>query len=123
MSEKESSKSQRGSRPAPASASSEDYPVTSSYAGHHPGDFGYVELVADIQNRLGRLTEAVETLKTETSVHGEKLSHIGQDIHAAKVTLKIVGGLLAALLAFACWVGNKAVDAFIREAPAIHQPK
>jgi len=121
MPEREPSKSQRGGRPA--SASSEDYDVTSSSAGHHPGDLGYVELVADIHNQLGRLSEAVETLKTQTTDHGIKLSSIGQDINTAKVTLKIVGAILAALLAFACWVGNKAVDAFIREAPAVHQTK
>jgi len=124
MSEKEPGKSQHASRPTSASASSEDFPVTaSSYTSHHPGDLGYVELVADIQNRLGRLTEAVETLKTNTAAHGEKLSDMGKDIHTAKVTVKIIGAILAALFAFACWIGNKAVDAFIhsREAPAIHQ--
>jgi len=82
-------------------------------------------LVADIQNRLGRLTEAVETLKTQTTDHGKKLSDISQDIHAAKITLKVVGSILAALLAFACWMGNKAVDAFIqnRQPPSINQTR
>jgi hypothetical protein len=112
MPEKEPGKSAHSSRPVPSSASSEDYPVNSSYKGH-PGDFGYIELVSDIQNRLGRLSEAVETLKTDTASHGSKLSDIAQDIHTEKVTLRIAGTILAVLLAFACWVGNKAVDAFI----------
>lgn len=97
---------------AHASASSEDYPVSASHE-YHPGGYSYVELVSDIQHRLGRLSEAVETLKTESAAHGKKLSDIGQDIHTAKVTLKIAGWIIGVLLALACWVGNKATDAYI----------
>lgn len=108
----------------PASASSEDYAVSSSHE-YHPGGLGYVELVADIQHRLGRLSEAVETLKTETLNHGNKLSAISNDIHAAKVSLRIVGAIIASLLAFACWAGNKAFDAFMhsRDISVSHQSK
>ncbi len=106
MAEKEPGKLARGSRPEPASAASEDYPVTSSYAGHHPGDFSYVELVADIQNRLGRLTEAVDFLKDQTKEHGRELKSIGKDLHAAKV----VGGLLMVLAGGLGWVVHEVVQ-------------
>ena len=98
-----------------------DYPVTSPFPS---GDYSYtVELVGTIQNQLGKLTEAVETLKAQTADHGNKLSEIGKDIHAAKTTLKIVGAIIAALLAFAGWVGNKAVDAFVQTRQSVHQAK
>ena len=129
MPEKGSGKSRTGgSTPPPPqqSVSSEDYPVNASYE-YHPGGQSYVELISDIHSKLGRLSKSVETLETETVNHGAKLSEMGQDIHTAKITLKIVGAILATLFAFACWIGNKAVDAFIhsREAApsAIQAPK
>ena len=70
---------------------------------------------------LGAATWATGSvaLKAQTADHGNKLSEIGKDIHAAKTTLKIVGAIIAALLAFAGWVGNKAVDAFVQSLPAV----
>lgn len=94
MPDKEPAKPTRGSRPASASASSEDYPVTSSYAGHHPGDYSYVELVSDIQNRLGRLTEAVESLKVQSKDQAQELRDIAKDVHAFKFGLRIIGAVL-----------------------------
>jgi|ERR1022692_4023608 hypothetical protein len=124
MAEKDPGRSTRGSRPE---AASEDYPVTSSHAGYPSGDYSYtVELVGAIQNQLGKLTEAVETLKTQTAEHSNKLSDIGKDIHTAKTTLKIIGAIIAALMAFIGWIGNKAVDAFVQShqpAAATHQAK
>ena len=119
----ESGKGSRGPK-VPNLTTPEAFPTTAPQLPS--GDYSYtVELVGTIQHQLGRLTEAVETLKTQTTEHGNKLSSIGQDIHAAKTTLKVVGAILAALLAFAGWVGNKAIDAFVqsRQASAIHQPK
>jgi hypothetical protein len=109
-----------------AATTPSDFPAQPSQHAFPSGDYSYtVELVGAIQNQLGKLTEAVETLKTTTAAHGEKLSDIGRDIHTAKITLRIVGGILAALLAFGCWIGNKAVDAFIhsRETPSTHQAR
>lgn len=123
MAEKEPGKTARGAR---AEAASEDYPVTSSHAGYTSGDYSYtVELVGAIQNQLGKLTEAVETLKTQSAEHGNKLSDIGKDIHTAKTTLKIVGAIVAALMAFVGWIGNKAIDAFVQshQPAAVHQAK
>ena len=113
-------------RTARESVSSEDVSVSASHE-YHPGGQSYVELISDIHSKLGRLSKSVEILETETVKHGTKLSEMGQDIHTAKITLKIVGGILAALFGLACWIGNKAADAFIhsREAApsAIEAPK
>jgi len=90
------------------------------------GDYSYtVELVATIQNALGRLTEAVESLKEQSKEHGKELreqggelkeikeqvkelreqrkelSEIGKDVYAAKAvgrTLLWVVGVVGTLL-------------------------
>lgn len=55
--------------------------------------------VFNIQNTIGKLAEAVETLKTESHSQRDKVDQIGKDVHAAKVVVRLVGG--AVLLAFA----------------------
>ena len=67
-----------------------------------------------MQSTLGRLTEAVETLKTQSSAHDDKLSKISADIHTAKITVRIVGVILTAVIAIAGWAINKGVDAFVQ---------
>jgi hypothetical protein len=50
------------------------------------GDYSYtVELVARIENQLGRLAEAIDSLKTQTKEHSAELRAIGKDVHAAKM--------------------------------------
>jgi len=83
------------------------------------GDYSYtVELVGRIQHQLGKLTEAVESMKVQIKDHGSEIKDISKDIHTAKTTVKIVGAILAALLAFAAWAINKGVDAYV----ASHAP-
>src|SRR5450755_4247926 len=49
------------------------------------GDYSYVlEIVMAMQNTVGGLKEAVESLKQQSGKHSEKLDDIGKDIHAAK---------------------------------------
>ena len=52
-----------------------------------PGaDYSYtVELVGTIQHQLGKLTEALDSLKEQSKEHGTELKAIGKDIHAVKV--------------------------------------
>ena len=67
-----------------------------------------------MQHTLGKLTEAVEGLKEQTKQHSTEIRTISQDIHGAKTTMKVVGAILAALLAFGGWVINKGVDTFMQ---------
>lgn len=67
------------------------------YPGQHY-DF-ILQGVFDIQKTLGRVTEAVETLKTESISQRDKVDQIGKDVHAAKVVVRLVGA--AVVLAFA----------------------
>lgn len=83
--------------------------------GYPSGDYTYVlEIVMGMQSTMGKLTEAVESLKQQSAKHDEKLDGIGKDIHTAKTTLKVVGAILAAAIAFGGWVANKGIDAFVQ---------
>jgi hypothetical protein len=60
--------------------------------------------VGSIQHELGKLTEAVETLKAKADSHASELATIGRDVHAGKVVLRIIAvlaGVIATLLGFA----------------------
>lgn len=100
----EPGKSTRHPRPT-STTSSEDYPSSSS-AYSPGGDLSYVELVSDIQNRLGRLSEAVETLKESSKEHGAELKGMGKDLHA----IKIVGGILALAASGLGWIIHEVVQ-------------
>src|SRR5689334_7053124 len=94
-----------------ASATPEDYATTASSSVPPGADYKLtVDLVGSLQHELGKLTEAVNSLKEQSRDHGLELKTISRDIHTAKTTVKIVGGILAALLAFSGWAINKAVD-------------
>lgn len=73
-----------------------------------PGaDYSYtVELVGSIQNQLGKLTEAVDSLKTQSKEHGIELKTIAKDVHAAKVVFGVVGGLILLVCGFIAWLVN-----------------
>lgn len=71
------------------------------------GDYSYtVELVGTIQNQLGRLTQAVETLTTDSSELRKKVDRLSHIVYAAGV----VGTILAVVLGF---IANKVADALI----------
>ena len=96
--------------PSRQATTPEEFPTAAS--SHLPsGDYSYtVELVGTMQNTLGKLTEAVEGLKEQTKQNNTEIRAISQDIHAAKTTMKVVGVIMAAALAFAGWAINKTVD-------------
>lgn len=71
------------------------------------GDYSYtVELVGSIQNQLGRLTEAVQSLKTQVKEQGDELKSVGKDVHAAKVVISVVGGLIVLTGGVIAWLIN-----------------
>jgi hypothetical protein len=75
------------------------------------GDYSYIlEIVMNMTGTMGKLNEAVESLKTQSKSHGEKLEKIGNDVHAAKVVVGVVGTLAAAAIAFAGWVLKAYLD-------------
>jgi hypothetical protein len=72
-------------------------PDTTPPAYQSGGDYSYMEIIMAMQNTMGKLTEAVESLKSQSKSQGEKLEAIGKDIHAAKIVgtfIVIVAGLL-----------------------------
>ncbi len=76
------------------------------------GDYSYtLEIVMRMQESIGRLSEAVENLKKQSERQGDKLDLIGKDVHAAKVVISVVGGLIV-LAAGALWVLVKTALSF-----------
>jgi len=49
----------------------------------------------EMQKTLGQLTQAVTTLTDETKKNRETLDAVGKDVHAAKVSMKII-----------CWIAG-----------------
>jgi hypothetical protein len=85
--------------------------VPTSFAETTPtlptGDYSYVlEIVMRMQESMGRLTEAVSSLKDQSKSHGEKLDSIGKDVHAAKVVISVVGGLIILIGGGIAWLVN-----------------
>lgn len=71
------------------------------------GDYSYVlEIVMRPQESVGRLTEAVGSLKEQSKAQSEKLDGIGKDVHAAKVVIGVVGALIAVVAGLFAWVVN-----------------
>lgn len=93
-------------RPPENPATPEEFP-TSPRQQYTSGDYSYtVELVATLNHALGKLTEAVDSLKEASKEHGKKIDDVRMDVHAAKAAGKallwvvgVVGTLLGLFLA------------------------
>ena len=83
------------------------YAETPPPPSYSSGDYSYtVELVGTIQNQLGKLTQAVETLTKESTEIRKKVDKLSHIVYAAGV----VGAILVAVAGF---VASKIVDAVI----------
>ena len=90
----------------------EDFPVQSPPPS---GDYSYtLEIVMQMQVTMGKLLEAVETLKSDSREHRNELKTIGQDIHGAKVALRWVIGVCVALSGAIGWVAKAYLDQLAR---------
>jgi hypothetical protein len=73
-----------------------DFPVQSHLRQLPGADYSYtVELVATINQQLGKLIEAVDTLKSVVKEQGEKLNTVARDVHTAKVVTWVVLGIIS----------------------------
>ena len=80
----------------------ENYPTA---APQPSGDYSYtLEIVMNMQSAMGALTEAVSSLKSETKEQRSELRAMSQDMHALKVTGRVVTAMLTALLALVGWL-------------------
>jgi len=90
-----------------APSTPEEYPTPTPSTSYTSGDFSYtVEVVGTINHALGRLTEAVETLKEQMKEYGKKIEDVRMDVHAAKAAGKtllwivgVAGTILGLILA------------------------
>lgn len=96
MPEKDQGKSARGPRGTPTTP--EDYPTTPQ-ASYPSGEYSYVlEIVMNMQVTMGKLTEAVDTLKNQSKEHGQKLEKISHTIYGATAVVTVIGGIAIFLL-------------------------
>lgn len=59
------------------------------------GDYSYtVEIVMAMQHTLGKLSEAVDTLKTTQAQQGQKLDGIDKKVYAGIALLAVFGAIL-----------------------------
>jgi hypothetical protein len=92
MPEKDKGKAKREIQTSP-----EDYPVSSPHS-FPSGDYSYtLEAVMGMQATLGKLTEAIDTLKGSIKAQGEKLDSVARDVHTAKVVMWVVIGIISFL--------------------------
>ena len=83
------------------------YAETPPPPSYSSGDYSYtVELVAAIQNQLGKLTQAVETLTKESTEARKKVDKLSHIVYAAGVVATI-------FTALAGFVASKIADAVI----------
>jgi hypothetical protein len=76
------------------------------------GDYSYVlEIVMRMQETMGGLKEAVAALKDQSKSQGEKIDAIGKDVHAAKVVISVVGGLIVLIGGIVAWLISTYISA------------
>jgi|SRR6267378_1716843 len=68
------------------------------------GNYSFLEIVMGMHTTIGKLVEAVESLKTQSQRQGDKIDKIGKDVHAAKVVMSVVGGLIVLSAGFFGWL-------------------
>jgi len=79
------------------------------------GDYTYtLEIVMNMQLAMGKLMEAVESLKSSSKDQGDKLEEVRRDVHGAKVALRIIMGIAALLGTFIGWLLTRAWDVILK---------
>jgi len=73
------------------------------------GSFGETKdaiktLESELKNQGERLGTAIKTLEVTSHKHGETLDGIGKDVHAAKVTVRVLVGLILVGASLIGWV-------------------
>jgi hypothetical protein len=76
-------------------------------------DYGVhlMQSILEIQRSLGGLEHAVVSLEVRSKEHDSKLDQIGKDVHAAKVTMGVVGAIIVGAAAFIGWIVTTYISA------------
>jgi hypothetical protein len=71
----------------------------------YPGaDYSYtVDLVGSINREIGRISEAIDSLKLESREQSRELSEVAKQVYAAKVVVSVLGTLLVLIAGFIGW--------------------
>lgn len=72
-------------------------------------EYSYIlELVGSIQHELGKLSEAVDSLKSQSRDEAKELKEIAKDVHGFKIGLRVGVAILSAVFA-----GSTAIIVFV----------
>lgn len=105
-----------GEAPSPTPSRFPEVPPPPQYPS---GDYTYIlEIVVGMQVNMGKLTEAVETLKNESGKLRTKAEEVSKDLHEVKLTLRIATAIMVAFIAGIGWGVNKAIDVAVK----VYQP-
>jgi hypothetical protein len=97
------------------------FPETPPPPGYtQSSDYSFLEIVMAMQGTIGKLNEAVESLKGQSKSHGDKLDQIGKDVHAGKVVVGVVGGLILLVCGFIAWLVNTYISTHPSGSATIH---
>lgn len=112
----------KSSRPARSNVPTtpEEFPTTPSNIPLAALDQSFViQMMLDLKGSVAALKESVDSLKEQSKDHGTEIRKIGQDVHAAKVVVSVVGALLLGAIALIGWVAKAYLD-YLAVAP--HKP-
>jgi F0F1-type ATP synthase assembly protein I len=70
-----------------------------------------MQSILEMQRSLGGVENAVKNLESATKGHGDKLDQIGKDVHAAKVTMGVVGAIIVGAAALIGWIVTTYISA------------
>jgi len=78
------------------------------------GNYSFLEIVMGMHTTIGKLVEAVESLKAQSQRQIDKIDQIGKDVHAAKVVVGVLVGIVLTGAALIGWI----VTTYIAAHPA-----
>jgi len=85
----------------------DDFPVVPPTGRLSALDHSFLlQAIMESQAAIGKLTASTDSLKDQVKEQGLKLEGIGKDVHAAKVVVSVVGGLIALFGALIAWLVN-----------------
>ena len=91
----------------------ENYPIQSPPTAPS-GDYSYtLEIVMNMQVTMGRLLEAVESLKADSKEHRSGLTDLAKEVHGYKIGIRWVIGVCIVIGGIVGW----AVNAYISSHP------
>ena len=93
------------------SATPSEFPTTAPQTVYPSGDYSYIlEIVMNMQSAMGRLEEAVNSLKSQMAENSKELRSTSSDVKTAKVVASVVGTILVGAIGLVGWIAKAYLD-------------